>query len=203
MCHCYMVNETHSLFIFLKGKKKINEVLPTALCWSNSTGNCSQHLRFMYKNLILWFSSEFQLSTSINSLYLCNFMPMIFFILFEFMIFFILFMSLCYHEIDFCLQSKLYTIHLVLEVAKWGGPTRSPLKKRGAGCLFQLAGPLRPVPQLAQTKCGAGRVDPHNPHKFKMYNFFHTPIFSSCSLIFYIPKFLITSYYASFMEIIL
>ena len=43
----------------------------------------------------------------------------------------------------------------------------------------------------------------YNLHNFKMYTFFYTPIFSSCSLIFYILKFLITSYYACFMKIIL
>ena len=47
---------------------------------------------------------------------------------------------------------------------------------------------------------GLTRLDPHN---FKMYNFFFTPIFFSYSLIFYIPNFLITFYYTCFMNIIL
>jgi len=55
-----------------------------------------------------------------------------------------------------------------VRVTKWGGSCRlacDPLIKRGAGCLFQPAGLLRPAPynpQPAHAKCGAGRVGPHN-----------------------------------------
>jgi len=92
-------------------------------------------------------------------------------------------------------------------VAKWDGSAYNLLKKTRAGCLFQSVGLLRPIshnPQPARTKCGAGRVGPHKSHNFKMYTFFfYTLIFSSYSVIFYILKFLITSYYACFMKIIL
>ena len=102
---------------------------------------------------------------------------------------------------DFSSSSSMKEL-LLTGVVKWGGPARGPLQKNaGWVAYFNL---LRSAPhnsQSAWAKCGAGWVGPPN---FKMYNFFFLhPIFSSCSLIFYILKFLITSYYTCFMKIIL
>ena len=94
-------------------------------------------------------------------------------------------------------------IYLNIGVAKWSGPcgaVRSPLKKNaGPVAYFNLLAHLGP-PHITHNphgpSAGWGELARITHITLKCIIFFYTPIFSSCSLIFYIPKFLITSYYA-------